>query len=88
MKPRRIPKNPAFRAHAFASMVSEGVWPGENPSRLHRNRVRHGQRVSYDRLAKDPWQKGLWPETEEELAEYERLSRQRTDWGLDDGLPF
>lgn len=80
--------NPAFRAHCFLASVIEGVWPGAKPSRLHRNLVRHGRRVGYERIGRDPWQvlSGMWPATEEEAAEFE-LRNSCSDL-LGGDLPF
>lgn len=82
--------NPAFRSHAFTANVTEGVWPG-GISRLHRNLVRHGRRVSYERLGTDPWQlqSGLWVATEPELAEL-KAAEARDPWRQGDefGLFF
>jgi hypothetical protein len=88
MRPRRTPKSPAFRAHAFAASVAEGVWPACNPSRLHRSLIRHGRRVSYERIGTDHWQLegGLWPASEAEIAELEAC--QSIPFIYPDGLPF
>jgi hypothetical protein len=86
MNPRRTPKSPAFRACAFYATVSEAVYPKCNPSRLHRYLLRHGLRVGYERLATDPWQGGLWPATEAELAELKACKNNQL-LGPDD-LPF
>ena len=66
--------NPAFRAHAFYNYVREGVWPGEFPSRLHRNYCRHGKRISYSYIGTDEWQRGMWPMSADEAAEMKALA--------------
>lgn len=80
--------NPAFRFRCFLASVSEGVWPGGFPSRVHRNQVRHGRRIGFERVATDAWQREgqLWPADEEQAAEW--AARPRLfDFGPFD-LPF
>jgi hypothetical protein len=75
MKPRRTPTNPAFRSRAFCASVVECVYPKSLTSRLHRSMVRHGRRVGYEQVGRDPWQRegGLWPASEDELRDLQTL---------------